>query len=415
MTTQFCLFLFNAGEHCAPMSEPAPPRVVLHARASGVRYDDNGLFVADEAWTVEGVQLAGQQVSPVPAFNYDFRYFNHAQRAASARAEAVLQPWLNKAEPARPPLAAGLVPSVVAVVEAGRVRLYHYMQQAESGALFLRLHDVPGALPAGWSELVELLRSATPKLVRAWPLFNDDCWYTKWRADIEMERKFTFDGIPDTWQLINDLYDEVLAGRLTGYVPELDREFQVFDYESHIFEVGGDPAEAGYISFIPQADGRMTVKRKWFMENSEIRRETVSGNHEIAMDDLPRQVAAMTGGQVRHMPPFRRKRFDVNFESLRTGNIFGVYFDICRTETPMHAFSQCEVEYCRSRTLWELRGVEEEFEEVAAYIRDFLERKAIAFRHDLFSKLDFVRQAHDMLSQHDAAPASPVPPVHHRA
>ena len=208
-----------------------------------------------------------------------------------------------------------------------------------------------------------------------------------------MERKFTFHGVPDTWQLINDLYDELLDRKLEGYVPELDRDFQVFDYESHLFEVSDDPDEAGYISFIPQADGRMTVKRKWFIRNAEIRRETVTGNLHIELNQAPAHVKTMTTAKVRQLPVFRRKRFDINFESLRTGNIFGVYFDICRTQMPQHAFAQCEVEYCRTRTFRPLRDVVEEFEHVASYVRQFLERKQSAFRHDTFSKLDFVREA----------------------
>ncbi len=78
---------------------------------------------------------------------------------------------------------------------------------------------------------------------------------------------------------------------------------------------------------------------------------------------------------------------------MRTGNIYGVYFDICRTSTPLHSFSQCEVEYCRTRTFHPLREVVEEFEYVADYVKEFLVRNQIDFQHDTFSKLDFVREA----------------------
>jgi hypothetical protein len=137
----------------------------------------------------------------------------------------------------------------------------------------------------------------------------------------------------------------------------------------------------------------MTVKRKWFTENTEIRRETVTGNVELALDGIEAHISTMTSAPVKRLPMFRRKRFDVNFESLDTGNIFGVYFDICRTENPVHAFAQCEVEYCRTRTFDELRGVMEEFEAVADYTRQFLLRHEVKFEHDTYSKLDFVREA----------------------
>ena len=393
MTNSILIFLYKAGDHCAPVDRAFPPIAVLYATSASVQYGDNGLFVSGEPMKVQAIQLAGAPKTPVDVFDYDFRYFSPAQRRVSNAATAQLQAVLERLQPQAASSALALVPMVLAIDEPEQITLYHYVQQAEPGAIYLQYHRGMLRSEPVWADLVSLLQAGQPRLQQAWPLLNDDCWFSKWRSDIEMERKFTFQDIPDTWQLINQLYDEVLDHKLMGYVPELDRDFQVFDYESHIFEVSGDPSEAGYISFIPQADGRMTLKRKWFIENAEIRRETVTGNLDIELAHASAHVRTMTSANVRKMPVFRRKRFDVNFESLNTGNIYGVYFDICRTVSPRHSFSQCEVEYCRTRTFQPLRNVVEEFELVADYVKRFLERKQIAFRHDTFSKLDFVREA----------------------
>lgn len=395
MQSQFSIFLFNAGEHCAPVKSPYEPVTILHGSSTSLRHGDNGLFIDNsDDLRVHAMQRSDGPTELFEPFDYSLCYFSRSQRVASDSSALILQELLKRGAGRDAPDAASLAPMTIALVERGQVRLYRYLQQAEHGALFLAYFDAPWSSGySSWKQWIGLLGAGHVRLRMAWPLFNDDCWFTKWRADVEMERKFTFTGLPDTWLLVNSLYEEILQRRMDGFIPELDRDFQVFDYESHVYEVSGEQQEAGYVSFIPQADGRMTVKRKWFVQNTEIRRETVIGNQELTLDGIDAYAASMTRATLRKMPVFRRKRFDVNFESLRTGNIYGVYFDICRTESPLNAFSQCEVEYCRTRTLWPLREVIAEFEVAANYTADFLARKGIDFRHDTFSKLDFVRQS----------------------
>lgn len=398
MSEKLFVALYQAGDHCAPVSQPYAPEMILIGTATGVTYGSNGLFFADGGILVNEIHAAGYRCNDFQPFMYDFRFFSKQQRVNSEAAAANLQAVIDAAHSQfRTTWAsASLVPMVAGVLNDCTLDLYHYMQQGEAGAIFINYHhqaydqQVP---EQQWDSLQIALLNAYPKLTKAWPLFNDDCWYTKWLPAMEIERKFTFSGIPDTWRLINLLYEKMLAGSLSGFVPELDREFQVFDYESHIFDVLGPDEERGYISFIPQANGQMTVKRKWFKENAEIRREIVIGDVDLAFDQIAAYVAAMTVAPVKRLPPFRRVRFDVNFESLATGNIYGIYFDICRTANPAHAFAQCEVEYCRTRTFGELRLVMEEFETVANYTSEFLQLEQVAFEHDTFSKLDFVRAA----------------------
>ncbi|RMN21244.1 hypothetical protein ALP26_01871 [Pseudomonas savastanoi pv. glycinea] len=157
--------------------------------------------------------------------------------------------------------------------------------------------------------------------------------------------------------------------------------------------VTGDPLETGYISFIPQADGLMAVKRKWFLENAELRREDFNTDQPVAFADIESHARSMTSANLCRLKPFRRTRIDINFESLRTGNGFGAYFDVCRMVDGSAEFAQVEVEYCRSRTLHTLREVEEDFETVSNVMRDFLAERNLPFQQDLYSKLDFAREA----------------------
>ena len=100
-------------------------------------------------------------------------------------------------------------------------------------------------------------------------------------------------------------------------------------------------------------------------------------------------------GKIKPLPPFRRKRFDINYESLESGHIYGVYFDICTTidSGPTHRFGQAEVEYCRSRTLFPLTDVRPEFEALAQHVEQYLTANGVEYERNLLSKLDFAREA----------------------
>jgi hypothetical protein len=343
-------------------------------------------------WLADGRREEAAPDAPV----FEYRSFNAKQRTASRGFCA----WLCANHPAlAPALDAGaglpprIAPAIVVTRESASLAFHHFVQQGELGSLFMRYREEP--MPAdgdlAWTDLEKLLDGHAPVLAALRPALGDECWYTKWRPDLEMERKFTFRGIPDTWRLLMAFHDAIADGALPDFVPEIDREIQVWDYEQHIFEVLGGNAESGYIAYIPQADGRMTVKRKWFIENSEVRRESLWGNLPLGMADIEAHVRTLTPEATRRLPSYRRKRFDAQFESLATGNIFGIYMDVCRTLDDVHAFSQCEVEYCRTRSFGELRHLQQDFDTISHFVGASLTRWSQPHQQDLYSKLDFVR------------------------
>jgi hypothetical protein len=391
------IYLFEPGEHLAPKDKHSPPSLILKGQVEATTVGENGMFIRPGQITVTDLLAPGKEALAIDPFAYDFLYFSEEQRHVRSRSNETLQGWMTmlQRDAADKPgaAAADLVPFIILVDHGNRASLYHFAEIGYAGGLYLRFADHEnGERPLRYVDLDAALGDTRARLLRRHELFNDNSGFSRWQAEFELERKLTFAGIPDTWRLTQELYQRILSGSFPGFVPELGMEFQVYDYESHVFEVLGPPSEAGYISFIPQSDGKMTIKRKWFVENAELRKETIIGNQAIAFEDIERHVKTMTSGGTRRLSAFRRKRFDVHLESLKTGHIFGIYFDICRiVGDEQSVMSQCEIEYCRSRTLFDLSDVYEEFELIAAHAEAFLVEHGVSFERNLYSKLDFVR------------------------
>ncbi|RQP21740.1 hypothetical protein [Piscinibacter terrae] len=368
----------------------------LECSAGELRIGANGLYLRQGDLLPVALWIDDQRLMLDGAPPFEFRSFSGAQRQQSR----TFFDWLCgrfDGLARLKPTGARWMPSIAAVErDDGRMSFFHLVQQGEPGAMFVLYRDEALATGDG---LAKQLWCQTPghaeRLDTLRPALGDECWYTKWRPEIEMERKFTFAGIPDTWALLHALHAGIAGSGESGFVPELDREIQVWDYEQHIFEVLGGNAESGYIAYIPQADGLMTVKRKWFVENCEIRRESLWVEKTLRLQEIDSHVATLTAERTRRLPSYRRKRFDAQFESLQTGNIFGIYMDVCRTLDSRAAFSQCEIEYCRTRTFAEIRGVEADFESFCGHVGAQLRSLGVPFQQDLYSKLDFVRSVAD--------------------
>ncbi|MBI6705395.1 hypothetical protein [Pseudomonas viridiflava] len=364
---------------------------VVDTEAPLARYAENGLFIPGGTLRAHWLSNAHHTHVPMPMAGFDFQIFSASQRRRTKESRSrmyTLDPERN-----RPQAGQALLATLAVVHHASGASVYHYVHEGEAGALFLHLIEVESIERDVWKAWQRLARVAAIQAARSQPLLSDDCWYVRWRPEMELERKFTSFEIPDMWQLSSAMHKAIGLGEYPDLVLEIDRDFQTYDYESHIFEVTGDPLETGYIAFIPQADGLMAVKRKWFIENAELRREDFNIDQPVAFADIETHARSMTPANLHRLKPFRRTRIDINFESLRTGNGFGAYFDVCRMVDGSAHFAQIEVEYCRSRTLHGLRDVEEDFETVSNVMRDFLAQSDTSFQQDLYSKLDFAREA----------------------
>lgn len=380
-------------EFNAPDSTAVSTFVVAEGQVDGARIGNNsimffpGTATASKIWWKDDSGWIERDTDALP---FEVDYFTRQQRDARQATRMSI---------------AGLLPSaaaatmddyfpLIAIATDGMIsKLYHFADINQRGSIFVKYAEVAYAT-ATPEDVLRSIADSAAKLSVARRSVNDACNHGRWRQEMELERKFTFFDIPDTWRLINTLYSHVIEGGFKGFVPEVGLEFQAFDYIVDIFDVLEPENQKGYIAFIPQVNGKTCVKQKWFAENTELRRETLSFNEDLTKENFEARARALCGGTVQRLPSYRRKRFDVNFESLETGNVYGVFFDICRTVDAAvpNAFSQCEVEYCRSRTFGELTQVLEQYEEVCALVEGFLANQGIHYTKEIYSKLDFGRE-----------------------
>lgn len=229
-------------------------------------------------------------------------------------------------------------------------------------------------------------------------LNNHQCYYTRLFNGEEIEFKYTLPNNTDIWTLNQEFYNEVESNSIPFYIPEFGDEFQLWDYENYLYEISYPIDEAGYISFIPLTKGGYTIKRKWFIDDSLKRKEEhyqISGEIDN-FNDYIKERFGVTG---KELPSFQRIRYDVNFESLLTGHVFGVFFDYSYTHSDeSKALCQCELEYIRTRSIKDFDENEmlAQFNELANYLDDFFAKRNIQTKRGVYSKLSFLKEINEV-------------------
>ncbi len=381
-------------EFNAPDSTAASTYVIVEADVDTKLAGRNSIMLfpgaaeATAVWLKDGDGWNRRDIGKLP---FEINYFNAEHREEQSRTREALAAHLPKDAA---DVLKDFFPLIAVVADGSQSRVYHYTDQNQRGSIFVKYADVDFAASDA-DGVLRVISDSADKLWVARRSINDACNHGRWRQDMELERKFTFVDIPDTWRLINAFYSHIIDGGFEGFVPEVGLEFQTFDYIVEIFDVLEPQDQKGYIAFIPQVNGKTCVKQKWFASNKELRKETLSFDVQLDRSEFEDHARSLCGGVVQRLPAYRRKRFDVNFESLRTGNVYGVFFDICRTvDAPIaNWFSQCEVEYCRSRTFGELTEILDQYEHVCGLVENFFDAQNIQYSKDMYSKLDFGRDS----------------------
>lgn len=260
-----------------------------------------------------------------------------------------------------------------------------------SDALFVRLH--PGPVDA--TSEAELSRFAA-EWHQEHSLFlnSHQCYYKRLFPGEEIEHKYTLPPEVDIWSTTLRLYQAVREGEWMGFIPEYADEFQAWDYLNHLFAVPEPPEERGYVSFIPLSTGGYTIKRKWFDEDATQRGEKYQPA-PAGLTDLDAYLRdTLELASVKRMPTFRRVRYDLNFESMRTGHVYGIFFDRSVTvDGPAAQLVQCELEYLRTRSLLppDESQVLKELDDVAFRLEGFLMAEGLPAERGVYSKLSFLR------------------------
>ncbi|MCX4826381.1 hypothetical protein OG883_42835 [Streptomyces sp. NBC_01142] len=290
---------------------------------------------------------------------------------------------------------AGLVPlCYLSEHPGGGYHVYAQIHFYAEDACFVRTTHTPvGEGP------VEALRWLNPALdahaESALRLNNHLRYFRTHFAGTELEYKYNLEAA-DIWEASLELLKALRRGELVDCRPEYRNELQTYYTENHLYDVTGPPADLGYASFIPTVDGGHVLKRKWFAEDSFARREQLYTDLKVSPDGFEDYLCSQLGLEVRAMPPFRRVRYDVQCESMRTGHVYGIFFDHCSLlAAPEVVLSQCEMEYRRSRSLLDHRQSEvlREMERIDRWLLGYLAERGWAKSRTFYSKRSFLRDA----------------------
>jgi hypothetical protein len=274
------------------------------------------------------------------------------------------------------------------------VHAYGQIRFLEDDACFVRITPEPIRIRS-ITELSFLPEVIARHATNALFLNNHQCYYRKLFPGYELEHKYTLAGPVDAWALTADVYQRLRFGKLPEFIMEYRDEFQAWDYMNYLFEIPAPPVEQGYVSFIPTTDGRYTIKRKWYTHDAFRRREEMRKGVVIE-GSLADYVADTLKLATVQLPAFRRVRYDVNFESVRTGHVYGIFFDQSTiVDSPEHRLYQCELEYLRTRAVVPVSEVDvlDELELIAQWLEGFLREQGFDAERGVYSKLSFLRDA----------------------
>ena len=228
-------------------------------------------------------------------------------------------------------------------------------------------------------------------------LNNHGSWFRNLLPGLEAEHKFTLSHGTDIWDLAITTHQHVRAGAIGGWICEHGNNggFTQGDFTNHLFAITRPASERGYIAFMPAIDGPgYLIRRKRYTRDQMLRREDLTQAPELTADpgDLPQVIRDRYGLTPAWGATYRRVRYNVMLESLRTGHVFSIMYDRCTTE---HApsLTQAEVEYIRSRTLRTSSRTEilSQLTELRTWTRDLLTKSGTTHAEDQMSKLTWLR------------------------
>lgn len=231
-------------------------------------------------------------------------------------------------------------------------------------------------------------------------LSNHQRWFRRVKPGIEIEHKLTITSEVDIYGLTVHFRNLIGHKAFSDYMLEYRDDFQQWDFDNHLYEVTDPPEEAGYISFIPDGLGTTTVKRKWFTADAIERRESKWGMLDLKESEAE-YIARRFGVVGRYLGSFRRRRCDIQFESVVSGNVHGFMVDRCdfeRADWP--DLCQVEVEYLKSRTLRTSadREVRPELRLIVDAVKAELDRLGVTYVESHLSKATYMRQLLDQSS-----------------
>ncbi len=276
------------------------------------------------------------------------------------------------------------------------VQLYPQVDLYVGHARFLRL---PGEQSTRADAVTDLLAGIDEHFLK---ITNYLCFRVKLRPDIELEHKFTLIDSPDVYALARDTLRLAGSGGIPGFTVEFREEIQAWDFLNHVYAIEEPLEEAGYVSFIPTTDGRNTVKRKIYTEDTDERVELRTRGVDIG-DDPSRYIREVMRLTPSWNASFRRVRYDVSVEAIESGNVIGIAYDrstiIDEYGVPVPGtaeLTQCEMEYIYSQALTgaTFESVRADLSTLREIMSGYFDRRQIQNYQRHESKLTFLRNQH---------------------
>lgn len=226
--------------------------------------------------------------------------------------------------------------------------------------------------------------------------------YTTHEAGTEIELKFTLAGRRTPWELALHFANRTAAGVLTDFIPDVGNELQRWHFLQHTFEITAPPEARGYLAFMPDPNGTQLIKRKTFAHDALRRHEDFRNHVPVPGDSLADFVAAEYPDlTTRRLSSFHRTRFDVNLESTRTGDCFGIEIDEVVIPETGAVLRQAEIEYHRTRVHLGMTSatLEPELARLAEIVKRELAAMGEETEQSYYSKLTFLRQQQELRAE----------------
>lgn len=277
--------------------------------------------------------------------------------------------------------------------------IYKSVQFYNSEIIFLNV-DLNKVFKLSSTNLYKLCKLNSEKNKIA--LSNQDAYLKKYRSDIEIEYKFNLDSNCHIWTLAIQFQKLIRQGELHGFMLQYLDNFNQWDFENYLYEITQPKKYVGYISFIKCPDEKFVVKQKIYAEDKLERIEIRNKNIELEKNKEYYLNKNYPELKYEKLEPFNRQRFDVNLESLGTGNIYSIMFDRnVVMNHPDHILVQCEIEYLKSRTSGEIIKVKEELSHVKDFVKKVFDKENIVYKETFYSKLSFLRDVNYKLNKKD--------------
>jgi hypothetical protein len=223
--------------------------------------------------------------------------------------------------------------------------------------------------------------------------------YTTHEAGTEIELKFTLTGNRTPWELATHFAHRTATGALTDFIPDIGNELQRWHFHQHTFEITAPPEARGYLAFMPDPNGTHLIKRKTFSHDDLRRHEDFRNLVPIADGTLAAFISdEYPDLKTRRLHSFNRTRFDVNLESTRTGDCFGIEIDEVVLPETGAVLRQAEIEYHRTRVHLGMTPttLDPELDRLAGIVQRELLTVGEPADQSYYSKLSFLRQQQEL-------------------